>query len=469
MDVLLFSATALVALTRTWQSWKVAVSSSSSASADDDECICLVTADNQILPDISGGSRREMRRHNLWHRATYILVKHQPASLEHFVDEEEFVLVQRRSVHKDYCPGKYDPTPGGVVKAGETYYENAVREIAEEMGICVDENNPLARLFTFSYQDQVVKVWGDFYECTFRGALHDLILQKEEVESCHRMSLVELANRLDSQPDQFMPDSRYAMRLYFQRRSDMHINRRLLKGYSSSDLDAYNLRPRLRVIFFDCDDCLYFDNWKTARRLTQKIDDWCVQHGLRPGQAYQLYKEYGTALKGLLAEGYLSYEGIDSFLHEVHDIPLELQTDERLRSILVAMDPSIPRYIFTASVREHAERCLRQIGIQDLFVDIIDCKACDLETKHSPHSFRRAMAFAGVENPEQCLLLDDNVKNIQAAYHVGWRTALVGRIGRDCGTLQECEYAEVALDNIHQISLVLPELFLSESIPHQYK
>ena len=51
------------------------------------------------------------------------------------------------------------------------------------------------------------------------------------------------------------------------------------------------------------------------------------------------------------------------------------------------MDPSIPRYIFTASVRHHAERCLKALGIEDLFQDIIDVKACSLATKHSTDAF----------------------------------------------------------------------------------
>ena len=42
-----------------------------------------------------------------------------------------------------------------------------------------------------------------------------------------------------------------------------------------------------------------------ANKLTSKIDEFCVKIGLRHGQAYDLYKQYGTALKGLIAEGYL--------------------------------------------------------------------------------------------------------------------------------------------------------------------
>mmetsp|Transcript_4999 Transcript_4999/g.10593 ORF Transcript_4999/g.10593 Transcript_4999/m.10593 type:complete len:505 (-) Transcript_4999:139-1653(-) len=435
------------------------------------ELICLVTADNQPLPH--GGLRAQMRLQNLWHRATYVLVRHEPEHLESHGDTHHpsniFVLVQKRSTQKDYCPGRWDPTPGGVVGFGESYVDNVLREIQEEMGIDVStgnaQNNEWQRLFTFSYQDARVRVWGDFYECIYRGTLHDLKLQDEEVESVERMSLQELQHKFQHHPEEFMPDACHAMKLYFQRTLDVSVQRKLLKGYSSSDLDAYQLRPKPAVIFFDCDDCLYFDGWKTANQLTAKINEWCVNHGLQPGQSYGLYKEYGTALRGLLAEGYLddNPQAIDGYLQSVHDIPIAqlLKRDDRLRQLLLRIDPSIPKYIFTASVRDHAERCLKALGIDDLFVDIIDCKACQLETKHSRFSFQVAMQVAGVENPEECLFLDDSVKNIQAARSMGWRSVLVGLKGRDDGKPVSSEHAELEVDRIHDIESCLPELLVA--------
>jgi len=375
-----------------------------------------------------------------------------------------------------------------VVGYGESYQENATRELEEEMGIDVvvvggDDDNDgedaaskgrstLKRLFTFPYEDGRVRVWGDLYECTFRGNLRDLRLQESEVDEVLRMSLAELRDLIEDRPEDFMPDARHAMRLYFQRRTDLRVNRRLLKGYSSGNLDSYGLRPKPKVMFFDCDDTLYFDNWRTANALTRKIDEWCVKHGLRPGQAYELYKQYGTALRGLLAEGYLedTEEAIDGFLRDVHDIGVDrlLRRDGELREMLLAMDPTVPKYIFTASVADHARNCLRALGIDDLFVDVIDCKMCDFESKHAEHSFRVAMEVAGVggslggsDHPERCLFFDDNLTNIRAARRVGWRSVLVGRIGRDCGTTVSSEHAELEVDRIHDLPNVLPELFVN--------
>lgn len=428
------------------------------------ERICTVTPDNRS-PLQGGHSRAEMRLQNLWHRATYVLVKH---LADHVGQHEDtYVLVQRRSRQKDYCPGKLDPTPGGVVGYGESYVDNAQRELMEEMGIDTSNHNrhrnTLVRLFTFPYKDDQVRVWGEFFECTYRGALKDLKLQEEEVDEVLRLSIRELKSMVAENSQDFMPDACHAMRLYFQHQGDVHVNRRILQGSSSSNLDSYALRPNVSALFFDCDDTLYWDGWKTANRLTAKIDEWCVNHGLKPGQAYDLYKQYGTALRGLLAEGYLeeTTEAIDGFLHEVHSIQVHelLQTDNVLREMLLRMDPTIPKYIFTASVAHHAERCLRALGIEDLFVGVVDCKMCDFESKHAEHSFRVAMEFAGVQDPEQCLFFDDNLTNIQAASAIGWRCVLVGRLGRDCGQRITSLHAELEVDRIHELPKVLPELF----------
>jgi pyrimidine 5'-nucleotidase len=479
MDILLFAATAVgfrIITKRKPSSLDDTLRKSleDGTSLNAKELICSVTPENVPLP--GGSLRADMRLHNLWHRATYVLVKHDPPHLYKESGPADFsstyVLVQKRSFRKDYCPGKLDPTPGGVVGYSETYEDNAVREIKEEMGIDVSTSstnasgiNTLQRLFTFPYQDDVVRVWGDFYECTYHGTLKDLVMQEEEVEAVHRMSLQDLKDMIEDHPENFMTDACHAMRLYFQRKEDLVVKRKLLKGYSSGTLEAYGLRPKPQVIFFDCDDCLYFDGWKVAKLLSAKIEEWCVNHGLKPGQAYKLYKEYGTALRGLLAEGYLeeNEEAIDEFLSYVHDIPIHdlLSRDEELRSMLLDMDPSIPKYVFTASVSHHAIRCIRSLGIEDLFVDVIDCKKCNFETKHSKHSFDVAMRIAGVEDPESCLFLDDSLTNICAARSVGWRSVLVGLIGRDHGKPVESEHAEIEIDRIHEFRSRYSELFQS--------
>jgi pyrimidine 5'-nucleotidase len=464
------------------------------------ERVCTVTPNNVPLSG-GGHDRATMRLIKLWHRATYCVIRHvepslpeegvpatrrhphdHPNMLQGEEDHDIYVLVQKRSSFKDYCPSKLDPTPGGVVGHGEECLDNITRELEEEMGISSSPSSggsslaaPLKLLFTFPYQDDHVRVWGYLYECTFQGSLSDLQLQEEEVETVFRMSLPELYRCMESQPSMFMPDSIHAMSLYLQYQKDLKVQRRFLKG-SSSDLEAYSIRPKIQAIFFDCDDCLYFDNWNTANRLTAKIDEWCVNHGLSSGHAYQLYKKYGTALRGLLAEGYLEHsdEAIRKYLEDVHDIGVEhlIAADPKLQAMLAKLDPSIPRFIFTASVEQHARRCLQALGVEQFFPNrVIDCLACDLETKHSAHSFQRAMDIANILTtsthfpPRQaCLLLDDSVTNIEAARQFGWRACLVGKVGRDSGLRITSDDAELELDTIHEMEALFPELFVSSEL-----
>ena len=249
-EILIFAGTAaaFIALSkRSSNKYSLSKALQDGTSLNAKERVCTVDENNVPLP--GGHNRSEMRLKRLWHRATYVIVLHHKSDHEES-KEEPCILVQRRSQQKDYCPGKLDPTPGGVVGYGESYLHNATRELQEEMGIDVTSPgspHTLTRLFTFPYQDDDVKVWGDFYEATYCGKIEDLVLQEEEVESLERMSIAELQRRIANTPGDFMPDAAYALKLYFQRKEDDRLKRRLLKGYSSGNLDDYKLRPKPKV------------------------------------------------------------------------------------------------------------------------------------------------------------------------------------------------------------------------------
>ena len=159
------------------------------------ELVQLVDENNQPTTSCE---RSKMRSENLIHRATYAFIK----------NKNNLFYVQKRSSLKDYCPSYYDPTPGGVVAAGESYEVANQREIEEEMGIST--NTPCEHLFTFYYEDHRVKCFGDAWEMTYDG---ELKLQQEEVESVHMMSMHEIIERFE-RGEKFTPDSIYACKEY---------------------------------------------------------------------------------------------------------------------------------------------------------------------------------------------------------------------------------------------------------------
>ena len=433
-----------------------------------DELVCTVDENN--VPTEHGHPRHLMRLHKMWHRATYIVVRHEDQGDDNSCDK---MIVQRRSKLKDYCPGKLDPTPGGVVGFGEAFQLNVTRELDEEMGITEENSHNLQRLFTFNYRDDDVKCWGDLWEVTYTGRLEHLKLQEEEVDEVFSLSFEDVKQMAVDNPSDWMPDALHALKLYLQYHHDSKVQRRKFicssVGKSAcGDLDSYKLRPKIEAIFFDCDDCLYFDEWTIANMLTAKIESWFSERGHPKGYAYELYKTYGTALKGLQAEKLIedTEDAIDSYLRDVHDIPISsyLKEDIKLKNILESIDPSIPKYIFTASVKHHAERCLDALGIRDMFVDIIDVKACGLATKHTDQAFESAMRVANISNPSSCLFFDDSLKNIRVGARIGWRCVLVGKVGRDCGNpINSGGAAEHEIDRIHEISNIYPELFESKA------
>lgn len=226
--------------------------------------------------------------------------------------------------------------------------------------------------------------------------------------------------------------------------------------------------PDLKFIFFDCDDTLYRNDWKTGDRLTQKIAQYTeAELGVDGAKAYELYKTHGTCLKGLLAEGLLPRERIEEYLAAVHDVDLcDIGPDPAMREIVVACKTKADRFVFTASISQHAKRCLDRVGVADLFSLVIDTRTCDLETKHSTVAFQKAMAAAGATDAKACMLIDDSVKNIRTAKGLGWTTVLIGKSERDTGAPITCAEADHHLDTVYDLPAALPHLFPSLSPPY---
>lgn len=163
-----------------------------------DEIIEIVDENNNILTPTT---RKVMRANKLIHRATYAFIR----------DSNNLFYVQKRSNLKDYCPSYWDPTPGGVVGAGESYELTNTREVDEEMGISGITMN---HLFTFYYEDERIKCFGDAWEGIYNGPLQ---LQEVEVEDVEMMSMNEIITRSENDIDKFTPDSIHACHEYIKR------------------------------------------------------------------------------------------------------------------------------------------------------------------------------------------------------------------------------------------------------------
>jgi putative hydrolase of the HAD superfamily len=183
----------------------------------------------------------------------------------------------------------------------------------------------------------------------------------------------------------------------------------------------------IRTILFDLDDTLYPRQAGVMGQIgTLMLRYIRSRFGLSAEEAEELrmhyFQTYGTTMRGLQVNHQIDP---DEFLHYVHDIPLHryLQTNPELDEVLSTIPQE--KVIFTNASREHAERVLDQLGIRHHFARIIDVRDMDYESKPQPRAYRRVCEILGVE-PQECVLVEDNLRNLRPAKELGMTTILIG-------------------------------------------
>lgn len=87
------------------------------------ELLTQVDKENIVIGPIPRGVAHTLK--DAYYRTIYVLVK----------NEEDEILLQKRSATKDLYPNCWDLSVGGHVVYGDSYDETALRELREELGI----------------------------------------------------------------------------------------------------------------------------------------------------------------------------------------------------------------------------------------------------------------------------------------------------------------------------------------------
>ena len=103
------------------------------------------------------------------------------------------ILVQKRNENLKRNPGKWAFT-GGAVDTGETSLEGAIREIKEEIGITVN-NDEIEYLLSLKREKGFVDVWLVKKDVS----IDEIVLQKDEVSEVKWVSLKELIELAESE------------------------------------------------------------------------------------------------------------------------------------------------------------------------------------------------------------------------------------------------------------------------------
>lgn len=160
-----------------------------------DEPVALYDPDDDTGRPVGVAPRRLVRRLNLPHAATAVIVRRPDGS----------VLVHRRSGSKDLWPGRHDCAVGGVVGAGEAPDEAAVRELAEEVGVSGVLPRPLLRTW---YRDDETWYLAHVYEAVWDG---EVTFPDGEVAYAWWEDPAVLARRLADPDWPFVPDTRFLL------------------------------------------------------------------------------------------------------------------------------------------------------------------------------------------------------------------------------------------------------------------
>jgi len=209
------------------------------------------------------------------------------------------------------------------------------------------------------------------------------------------------------------------------------------------------------TLFFDLDDTLYDSSnglWQAIRSRMSlfMVERLCLPEAEVPALRQSFYQSYGTTLRGL-QKHYQVDE--DEYLAYVHDLPLNdyMGPAPELRDLILSLPQK--RWIFTNADIDHASRVLAALGLEGCFEGVIDVRAIQFLCKPEPEAYQRALAIAGGPPPDQCVMLDDSVVNLQGAHGLGITTVLVNSNG-DGHTA-----ADYIIPDLLKLPGVIPELW----------
>jgi putative hydrolase of the HAD superfamily len=183
----------------------------------------------------------------------------------------------------------------------------------------------------------------------------------------------------------------------------------------------------VRAILFDVDDTLYPRSAGVMGQIRKQILAYMrTRLTLSPEEADALrqryLREYGTTMRGLQLHHQIE---ADDYLDFVHNIPLQdyIRPNPALDRALASLPQR--KVVFTNASREHAQGVLDVLGVGHHFDCIVDVRDVDFESKPRPAAYQRVCELLDL-HPEECVLVEDNVRNLRPAKELGMTTVLVG-------------------------------------------
>jgi len=217
--------------------------------------------------------------------------------------------------------------------------------------------------------------------------------------------------------------------------------------------DKLEDRNTVEFVLFDLDETIYPKDTGLMELVSQRISDYMtLRLGIDPQTVQQLrrkyYEEYGTTGRGL----FLHHHELDveDYFFFVHDLPVEefLQPNRRLDEVLDSLGAE--KVIFTNATAEHARRVLQALGIDRHFGIMIDIRELEYVPKPDIDAYRKAVSLLSAR-PEECMLVEDRVRNLTPGKELGMTTVLVGN-------QRDAEGADFIIEDVTEVADVVARI-----------
>lgn len=183
----------------------------------------------------------------------------------------------------------------------------------------------------------------------------------------------------------------------------------------------------MKAILFDLDNTLY-----PAERDLFSLIDIRINHYMKEvveipgGEVDELrrryWAEYGATLQGLIRHYQVDPEDYLDYVHDV-DVTARLQPDPALRQAISQIPAEC--YVFTNGSRDHAERVITALGLNDLFAGIFDIRIAGYQPKPKLDPYQGVLRQLDAMG-DDCVMIEDSLPNLQTAKQLGMTTVHVG-------------------------------------------
>ncbi len=211
----------------------------------------------------------------------------------------------------------------------------------------------------------------------------------------------------------------------------------------------------IKAILFDLDNTLYPAERDLFSLIDVRINRYMEEVvAIAPtavdGLRRRYWKDYGTTLQGLIRHHVVDPEDYLDYVHAV-DVGSRLSFDNELQQTL--KDLRLPSYIFTNGSRCHVDRVVTALGLEGLFADVFDIRIADYQPKPNPDPYQQVLDRLELSG-DQCIMVEDQLPNLQTAKQFGMKTVLVG-VSQT--VMQEHSYVDACLARPADIGRLLDE------------